>query len=498
MLFEVLPDALVATLLSDGLSARTLAQVQRVCKRVIHVLMPLIKPLILQQTRGAMMTAARQGETWLYRLHFAELQQTRKPSTISHGDASHAVCVRQDGVAFAWGYTDGFDSHEDRVELGALGCGRDTGPCIISPLAIVGMSNPVREVAAGLNHTLLLGNCGRVWSFGSKAAAECGALGHGVPPGASVRFGPSWEPDPITTGFYAVSTPRLIAAIAEGRMLQVSAGRHHSVVLSAAGNVLVFGFSDCGELGDGSKGSGRYTPHMLAEPAHIRQVSAGANHSLAVGEEGELYVTGRNGGWLGQASKPDLLQFTLIPVAGVRFEQASAGERHSLALSTEGALYSFGGECNCLGAPGPDGQFGGGPDGRAERGGRAEPMLVAFFAGNPVRSIATGSSHSVVLTADGSVFTFGSNGIGQLGQGDREPRLLPTEVTALPGEVIEICTYMARLKSGELRAWGDNGRGKLGIGVVPPPTGGTVGGYEATLVLNPTKVEVPPPAPVVA
>ena len=49
-------------------------------------------------------------------------------------------------------------------------------------------------------------------------------------------------------------------------------------------------------------------------------------------------------------------------------------------------------------------------------------------------AIAAGSSHSLVATATGKVFSFGKGSEGQLGHGDKEHRLLPTEIVGLRGE----------------------------------------------------------------
>jgi len=106
-----------------------------------------------------------------------------------------------------------------------------------------------------------------------------------------------------------------------------------------------------------------------------------------------------------------------------------------------------------------------------------------------VRSAAAGSLHSVVLTEAGGVLTFGYNGRGQLGHGDRVHRLVPTAVAALAGEaVVEVVAgddhTVVRLAGGGPRAFGANRYGQLGTGAA--------GG--ASLVPAPVAL---PPAPAV-
>ena len=80
--------------------------------------------------------------------------------------------------------------------------------------------------AAGEQHSLVVVQCGAVFSFGH---GWCGQLGHGD------------EED--------LSVPKRIEALAEQRALAVSAGGGHSIVVAASGHVYTFGLGTCGRLG---------------------------------------------------------------------------------------------------------------------------------------------------------------------------------------------------------------------------------------------------------
>ncbi|MDT7513485.1 chromosome condensation regulator RCC1, partial [Bifidobacterium sp. H1HS10N] len=99
--------------------------------------------------------------------------------------------------------------------------------------------------------------------------------------------------------------------------LQVSAGRDHSLAIGSDGNAWAWGYNYYGQLGNNSSGSyaNSSVPVRVRDPAspgdkskglQAAQVSAGDVHSLAVGSDGNAYAWGRNGnGQLGDNSTND-------------------------------------------------------------------------------------------------------------------------------------------------------------------------------------------------
>ena len=82
-------------------------------------------------------------------------------------------------------------------------------------------------------------------------------------------------------------------------------------------------------------------------------------------------------------------------------------------------------------------------------------------------AIAGGDSHSLALKSDGTVWAWGYNGCGQLGDGSTTNRLTPVQVSGLTG-VVAIAgggSHSLALKSdGTVWAWGCNDYGQLGDG----------------------------------
>lgn len=96
--------------------------------------------------------------------------------------------------------------------------------------------------------------------------------------------------------------------------------------------------------------------------------------------------------------------------------------------------------------------------------GRAYPVRVA---GVDAVQVAAGYFHSVALGADGAVYCWGENLSGQLGVGDFAPRLKPAQVS-LPAKAVLIAAgeahTVAVLADGSVWAWGDNRNGQVGNG----------------------------------
>lgn len=169
--------------------------------------------------------------------------------------------------------------------------------------------------------------------------------------------------------------------------------------------------------------------------------------------------------------------------------QTCASKYHSCALTSEGDVYTWG--------HGRSGRLGHGSE-----VGQPEPVLVDYFKLKrlSVKQIASGENHTIIVTRQGDVYTWGSDKLGQLGQGnalvsragaesDQHPKgekgsalsdacsLVPKRVDALRREfVLEVAAgdghSLCHTRDGSLYAWGSNKSGQLGLrptelGVLP-------------------------------
>ena len=136
--------------------------------------------------------------------------------------------------------------------------------------------------------------------------------------------------------------------------------------------------------------------------------------------------------------------------------QVAGGSSHSVALCSDGSVWSWGHNAN--------GQMGNGTTNYGVTLG-GDPVQASGLS--EITQIAAGNSHSLALKADGSVWAWGSNSYGQLGDGTMTQRNTPVQVSGL-GEVTQIAAgnnhSLALKADGSVWGWGYNAYGQLGDG----------------------------------
>ena len=210
-------------------------------------------------------------------------------------------------------------------------------------------------------------------------------------------------------------------------------------------------------IGGASGRSSTFYVRTRNDPSAARvvpQVAAGDSHTLLLTSDGTVYAAGYNGnGQLGNGTTLGLS--VLRPVAGLAGAVSIAsGAFHGLALRADGTVAAWGSNAA--------GQLGHNSTNNSER------YFVDVTGLSSVAEITAGTYHSVAVRNDGTVWAWGLNAEGQVGDGSIVPvRLAPVQVTGLAG-VTAIAAggrhTLALLADGTLRAWGANDSGQLGDG----------------------------------
>ena len=255
---------------------------------------------------------------------------------------------------------------------------------------------------------------------------------------------------------------------------KIAGGGSHVLALGSDKNLYAWGADGFGQLGDNST-TDTNTPKIITTPssaAPFTSIAAGSSFSLALGSDGQVYAWGSNFfGQIGQgtATGPFTTPTQVLPptgTSGLTFTAIAAGGNFAMALGSDHNVYAWG-----------DNRFGQLGDGTQLN--RSTPVQVqspTSFGGSPVTQIAAGSSHSLALTASGTVYAWGDNDSGQLGDGTFTEKFNPVQVCApvpsacSPDPVLYSAVAagadfsVALTTTGSVETWGNNDIGQLGDG----------------------------------
>ncbi|XP_078433388.1 ultraviolet-B receptor UVR8-like [Wolffia australiana] len=230
--------------------------------------------------------------------------------------------------------------------------------------------------------------------------------------------------------------------------------------------VLAWGSGEDGQLGMGSweEKDWVYSVKSL-ETKNIVSVVAGSRNSLAIRENGNLFTWGWNQrGTLGHPpdKKTESVPSLVEALSDVRIVQAAIGGWHCLAVDDQGRAYAWGG--NEYGQCGEEPMW---KDENTRSFRRDIPIPQRCAPRLAVRQVAAGGTHSVVLTSEGHVWTWGQ----PWPPGDIKQISTPVRVQGLEKvKLIAVGAFhnLALTEDGTLWAWGNNEYGQLGTGDTQP------------------------------
>lgn len=347
----------------------------------------------------------------------------------------HTTSLRNDGTVWTWGAS----------EQGQLGNG-ESGQRLrgLLPVKVDGLEG-ITAVADGDGFVYALKSDGTVWAWGANSGAQMGdgsafsrsrpgqvsgltnvtAIAAGGSYGAAVKAdGTVWiwgSTNRIGSTDPALNmTPIQLNGI--DNVKAVAAGRNHLLMLKNDKTVWATGDNLRGQLGDGST-TNRPSPVSVAGLTNISRIAAGAEFSLALKEDGTIRAWGANSnGQLGPgvgippdfAAHPNAGQVAGLP-AGIT--NVAAGVSSCFALAGDGTVWAWGSNIFF--------QLG-----RSELS-SVNPTPLQISGLTNVSAIAAGRTHGVALKTDGSVWCWGDNFEGQLGDGSTSVRFQPAGVIAL-------------------------------------------------------------------
>ncbi|XP_061463580.1 RCC1 and BTB domain-containing protein 2 isoform X3 [Rhineura floridana] len=226
----------------------------------------------------------------------------------------------------------------------------------------------------------------------------------------------------------------------------------HVVAVTTEGEVYTWGHNAYSQLGNGTTNQSlvpcQISTNLLNKK--VIEVACGSHHSMVLTSDGEVYTWGyNNSGQVGSgstANQPIPRRVTSCLQNKIAINIA-CGQMCSVAVIENGEVYVWG-------------YNGNGQLGLGNSANQPTPCRIAALQGIHVRRVACGYAHTLVLTEKGMLYAWGANSYGQLGTGNRSNQSYPAPVTVDKDRVIEIAachsahTSAAKTQGGQVYMWG--------------------------------------------
>jgi alpha-tubulin suppressor-like RCC1 family protein len=300
-----------------------------------------------------------------------------------------------------------------------------------SPVQTIAGGTNWKQVAPGYRSTSAIKTDGTLWSWGSNYR---GQLGDGT----------------------TVDTSSPVQTIAGGtNWKQVSVGLFVASAIKNDGTLWTWGLNSYGQLGDNTTTNRSSPVQTVAGGTNWKQVDIGAYHMQAIKTDGTLWGWGQGSSFiLGNNSNLNRSSPVQNILGGTNWKQVSCNEYGSGAVKTDGTLWMWGN--------GGSGQMG-------NNSGISNSIPLQTVAGGTNwKQISVGQLQVAAIKTDGTLWQWGRNDNGQLGDGTISERTSPVQNMTSATNWSEVSaglrTTHAVKTDGTLWSWGQSSRGELGNG----------------------------------
>ena len=424
---------------------------------------------------GVFTTAIRSGGTLFSTGYNPGGTQTSSPvqlgssswTAVSGGNA-HVLAIRSDNALFAWGFN---------------GNGQTGGGSGASPTTQIfgsGGESLFTNISAGVSFSTAIRSGGTLFTCGGAQGNSEDMLGRKMHEKNPVSITPDKSWAVLSCGTLNASSgairsdgllftwgPSFYGSIADGTNtgksspVQIGSSSWTAVSMRSAtnaairsdGTLFTWGFNSNGQVGDG-------TTTVKSSPVQIGSsswtaVSCGSSHIAAIRSGGTLFTWGSNSnGQLGLNQSTTISNSSPVQVGSSSWTAVSAGDTFTLAIRSDGLLFSWG------------------SNGNGELG-LNQPTTISNSSPVQVGSsswiaISAGKNGALAIRSDRMLFAWGFGYNGQIGDGTNTTKSSPVQIGSSLWTAIRAGTgnetSMGLTVANTLFAWGSNGYGQIGDG----------------------------------
>ena len=336
----------------------------------------------------------------------------------------HNFVLKNDGTLWSCGYNG----------YGQLGLGTsDTNSHSTFTQVTTNINNDVKQVVCGYYHTFIIKNDGSLWACGNNTYGELG-LG-------------------ITTEKHVFTQ---VTTNINNDVKQIACGRYYTYILKNDGSVWSCGDNNNGQLGLGDTTTRKTFTQVNID--NVKQIICDCDHTFILKNDVSIWGCGDNQyGQLGLGNTTDQTTFTQVTTnINNDVEQIACGCEYTFILKNDGSVWSCG--YNSYGQLG-----------LGDKTDKTTFTQVTTNINNDVKQVVCGYYHTFILKNDGTLWSCGDNGNGQLGLGDKTDKTTFTQVTTnINNDVKEVvCGYdhtFILKNDGSVWGCGYNNHGELGLG----------------------------------
>ena len=321
------------------------------------------------------------------------------------GSLFHISAIKTDGTLWSWGYG-GYGNLGDNTIVGKS-----------SPIQTIAFGTNWKQVYSGRQNTAAIKTDGTLWVWGQNSQGQLGdntATVHKSSPVQTVAFGTNWK--------------------------QVSCGFSYTACIKTDGTLWSFGRNDYGQLGDNTITNRSSPVQTVAFGSNWKQVACGYYASAAIKTDGTLWTWGYNyNGSIGDNTATAHKSSPVQTIAfGTNWKQVSVGRSITACTKTDGTLWLWGDQFSY-------GQLG---DNTTTK--KSSPVQT-IAGGTNWKQVSCGLYNTFAIKTDGTLWCWGSNDGGQLGDNTTTNRSSPVQ-TILYGnnwKQISSFNFAAAIKDGD-------------------------------------------------